>query len=238
MAYTTNYLKLQQIAARAVGLDLTDATADELALLAEIPNDAVDQVALARPWPRLVKALEISLSPGDESAALPADFQTLAAGANLNFGAGIGYAPPGVSDYDLILTARALSESSGPPRQWALGPTDDAGYRTIEFYPAADAAYTLVSSYRRRVAALAATTDTPDLPTALWAAVETATRMAARTEFNQEIPVTWEQRLARQIAEAWAILCVEASAPRTLVSLRGLQRAEPGVRRDLAADYP
>jgi hypothetical protein len=143
-----------------------------------------------------------------------------------------------MTDYDTIVAARAAADSDGPPRQWAPGPTDDDGFRTLEFYPKADATYVLHTSYRRRVAAMAASTDAPDLPTALWAAVQTATRMCAREEFNQDVPVAWEQQLARQVAEAWNILCIEGSAPRTLATLRGLRRAEPGVARVLSDDYP
>ncbi len=243
MAYSVTYAELQAAARQAVGLKAVNLSGEDAARIAGAPNEGVEEVAQARRWPRLVKDLELTLAAGASNAVLPEDFSCFERDSVLAYTAGVSYPDLVIVGLDEIRSLRARLVMTGPPQLAASGcvaangDTYD-GRLTLEFWPAADAAYTLVGSYRRQARPMSAADDLPDVPLELHRAVRVATELAAREAFNQEVPEAWEARLERLIQRAWKILGPPVMSCAPLRSLRGFSDVPVGKNRNLAADYP
>lgn len=210
-ALTVTYDRLKRVAARAAGYDLAALEGDDLEDLNAVPNEAVEEVAQARRWPRLVKALSLATVAAQTYVYLPTDFQEIPLGDDLNFSSGTGYPPLQRSDLSTIYALRAGGTQTGPPELYALGPTLDDGSGNdgrlkLEFWPTPDAIYTLVGTYRRSVRAMSTGGSAPDLPTELYKAVMVATRKCAKEAFNQTVPADLLAEYERLLQRAWDVL--------------------------------
>lgn len=232
-AYSVTYDRLLTIAARAAGLDRASLSGDELALLADVPNVAQARVARARRWPSIVSDLSLSVAPGDLNVLLPADFECIEQEDSLNHAGGTGYPPLIVTTLGHIQALRAQGTTSGPPTHVAVGPADATGSNKqrlrLHLWPTPEAARTLVGTYRRAPQSMSGTNDVPDLPLALFDALQLCTRIVAREEFAGQSSGEDEALYQQRIAEAAHLLLAPVANGAPLVTLRrrlGLPRGE------------
>jgi len=216
-------------AARLLGLSSADVLADA-ALLDEFlgyANDAVRSIERHGPWRWLMAEAAITTTSGVETIDLPADFAALQVGSDI-FAADGNWGRLCLVEPLHMLHLRSQTPSSGRPAYYSpIFEPNELLWR-LQLWPKPDAAIGLRVPYRRRVAAMADTTERPQIPEELHELA--AIGAAAEAEEQREKVQAGSQRakFAGMLAQAWT----EHSTPVT--DQRPIRLSRIGDERSLA----
>lgn len=160
--------------------------------LTDLINDAYEDIWTREAWPFKTTEATVSVTAGDDSPTMPADFgKVLAVGDNTNSTELEFWR----ADQLQLDTIGSLTATGQPVIYYFLG-------NTFKVYPVPDAAYTLTLKYVKTFTPLSADTDTPALPNNHRLVVLGALASAYDMEDDTDLAVRFEQRFENRLMRA------------------------------------